>query len=130
MRKAISKSIRRLVAERASYCCEYCHFNEFDRFLTFEVDHVISLKHGGGNEIDNLAYICPHCNQHKGTDLTTFIDTYDNIILLFNPRKQLWVEHFYIENGLVVDKTVIGKATIKLLKMNDIDLIILRQLLF
>jgi hypothetical protein len=130
MRKAISKSVRRLVAERAKFCCEYCHFNEFDRFLTFEVDHVISIKHGGGNEFDNLAYICPHCNQHKGTDLTTFIDTYENIVLLFNPRKQLWEEHFYIENGLVVDKTTIGKATIKLLKMNDIDLIILRQLLF
>jgi 5-methylcytosine-specific restriction endonuclease McrA len=130
MRKAISKNVRQLVAERAEFYCEYCHFNENDRFLAFEIDHVISLKHGGGNEIENLAYACPQCNQNKGTDLVTFLEEYDNIVPLFNPRKQDWNTHFYIQNGLVCGKTDIGEATIKLLKMNDIDLVILRQLLF
>jgi hypothetical protein len=98
--------------------------------LTFEIDHIVSLKHGGGNEFENLAYRCPHCNQYKGSDLVTFIDNYENLIPLFNPRKQDWFSHFFIENGLIVEKTVIGKATIKLLKMNEIDLVILRQLLY
>ncbi len=130
MRKSISLKIRQFVAKRANFCCEYCQFQEEDRFIAFEIDHIASLKHGGGNELENLAYVCAHCNQHKGTDLATFIDEYENLVPLFNPRKQLWQEHFYIENGLVLDKTLVGKATIKLLKMNDVDLIILRQLLF
>ena len=130
MRRAISLKTRLLVAQRAIFFCEYCHFHESDRFLAFEIDHIFSVKHGGGNEIENLAYACAHCNQNKGTDLVTFIDDYENIVPLFNPRKQQWDEHFFFEEGLVCHKTLTGKATIKLLKMNDVDLIILRKLLY
>ena len=76
MRQAVSSKIRLAVAARAKNRCEYCRFHEDDMFVAFEIDHIISLKHGGDNHIDNLAHACPHCNQHKGTDLTTFIDNY------------------------------------------------------
>lgn len=48
MRKTTSAKIRRFVAQRADYRCEYCRFREDDLFLSFEVDHIISVKHGGG----------------------------------------------------------------------------------
>lgn len=67
MSRYISKEIRIKVAERASFRCEYCKVHEEDSFLPFQVEHIISLKHGGGNEITNLALACPHCNQNKGT---------------------------------------------------------------
>lgn len=129
MRQPISTKVRRLIARRANYRCEYCHFHEDDLFLSFEVDHIVSVKHGGGNEIENLAYACPHCNNRKGSDLTTFLDDYDDIVVLFNPRKHEWTEHFTVQNGQFIAKTRIGQATIKLLHVNQPDLIILRQLL-
>lgn len=62
MRKSISEKIRLLVAKRANYCCEYCLVHQDYQFLAFDIDHIVSVKHGGGNEITNFAFACPHCN--------------------------------------------------------------------
>ncbi len=58
MGRKLSKAIRIKVAKRAEFKCEYCKIHEEFLFLSFEVDHVISVKHGGGNEYENLAYTC------------------------------------------------------------------------
>ncbi|MBK9015845.1 MAG: HNH endonuclease [Saprospiraceae bacterium] len=121
--------LRRLVAQRALFRCEYCRTHEEDSFLPFEIDHIISLKHGGGNEYENLAYACPHCNQHKGTDLTTFLKSYKDIVAIFNPREHEWQAHFDVEEGEILGKTRTAEATIKLLKLNEPERIILRRLL-
>jgi len=125
----ISKILRKQVAKRAVFRCEYCKLKESDSYLSFEVERIIAQKHGGGNEISNLAYSCPRCNQYKGTDLTTFLGSYQNLIPLFNPRLQVWSENFKIENGLILPKTKIGEATIKLLKFNLSERVELRRLL-
>lgn len=129
--KKMSKSeqLRWKVAKRANFRCEYCKIHQDDMFISFEIDHIVAQKHGGGNEIENLAYACPHCNQHKGTDMVTFVDNYDDVIRIFNPRIDNWHEHFETITGELYSETKIGKATIKLLKINDVDLIILRGLL-
>ena len=80
MRRTISAKNRRFIAQRADHRCEYCRIHEDDLFLAFEIDHIISVKHGGGNELGNLAYACAHFNHHKGSDLTTFLDSYDDIV--------------------------------------------------
>lgn len=129
MRQSISAKKRRLVARRAEYRCEYCRIHEDDLFLAFEIDHIISVKHGGGNELENLAYACPHCNNHKGSDLTTFLDSYDDIVILFNPRIHEWATHFSAYDGEIIPQTRIGQATVKVLKVNEPDRLILRQLL-
>lgn len=127
MRKKITLKIRRLVANRADFCCEYCLIHEDDMFLPFEVDHIIGVKHGGTNEIENLAWACPHCNKHKGSDFATFIN--GMVILFYNPRTGIWHDHFEINEGQILPKTLEGEATEKILQFNDVDLIILRQLL-
>lgn len=104
----ITDKIRSEVALRAKYCCEYCLIYEEDMFLAFEVDHIIAKKHGGGNEIENLAFCCPHCNQHKGSDIATFLVDYEDIIPLFNPRKQKWSEHFSSSHGEIIALSKIG----------------------
>ena len=129
MKRKITEQIRHLVAVRANYKCEYCLIHEDDMFVSFEVDHIISLKHEGGNELSNLAYTCPHCNQYKGTDLTTFLNSYDDIVVLFNPRKHHWQEHFEAINGEIVPLTRIGQASVKIFRFNQPDLLILRQIL-
>lgn len=85
MSDTVGKRTRQEVARRAGFRCEYCRIKEEDSFLSFQIDHIVGKKHGGGDEIDNLAPACPHCNQYKGADLTTFIGSYDNIIPLFHP---------------------------------------------
>lgn len=129
MRQAIPAKIREFVAHRAAYRCEYCRFHEDDLFLSFEIDHITGIKHGGGSEVENLAFACPHCNNHKGSDLTTFLDDYDDIVRLFNPRIHDWFAHFEVVDGQISPLTRIGQATLKLLRFNQPDLVILRQLL-
>lgn len=129
MRPYFPKNLKKLVAERAGYRCEYCRVHEKDSFLPFEIDHIVSLKHGGGNEISNLAFACPHCNQHKGTDLVTFLKSYGDIVAIFNPRTQKWEEHFTQSDGQILPKTRVAEATIKLLRFNELERIIHRQLL-
>ena len=129
MRKRISESTRRLVAQRADFCCEYCLLHENYLFLAFEIDHIISLKHGGDNGLNNLAYACPHCNQHKGSDIATLVESQEDITLVFNPRKQKWREHFNTDNGEIIPITKVGLATLKLLRFNEPDLVILRRTL-
>lgn len=126
---SISDALRYQIAERAGYRCEYCLVAEIDSFLPFQIDHIISQKHGGGDELENLAYACPHCNQYKGTDLSTFLDAYHDIVPLFNPRLQDWGEHFYINEGEIFAKTRIGLATIKTLKFNQSERLMQRQIL-
>lgn len=129
MKHRISRKLKRQISERAQLRCEYCRVHEHDSFLPFEIDHIVSVKHGGGNELSNLAYACPHCNQHKGTDLTTFLENYSDVATLFNPRTHHWNEHFLIENGEIISLTRTGQATVKLLRFNEPERLIFRQAL-
>ena len=110
--------------------CEYCKVDEEDHFLTYHIDHFIGIKHGGTNDLENLIWACPYCNQNKGSDLVTVISSIAEYIPIFNPRKQKWSVHFYAENGEIIPKTLTGEATIKLLKFNYPDILIFRQILF
>jgi len=130
MSQHISLALRRQIAERAGFRCEYCLVPE--RFLAtvFHVDHVRSLKHGGSTTFHNLAYACPHCNQNKGSDVATFVDEEgEETIRIYNPRKDNWQNHFEQDQGMILAKTPIGKATIGLLEMNQPDRLIFRQAL-
>ena len=120
---------RNLIAQRAGFRCEYCRVHEDDSFLTFHLEHIAAKKHGGGDEPENLAYACPHCNSNKGTDLTTFLTNYDDIVQLFNPRKHDWFDHFESKLGKIYPKSRTGEATIKLLQLNAPDQIIRRAFL-
>jgi hypothetical protein len=43
----VSAELRRLVRERAAGICEYCLIDEANTFLSHQIEHVISEKHGG-----------------------------------------------------------------------------------
>ncbi len=124
----LSEKTRSQVINRALNCCEYCLIPELFSAATFHVDHIRSLKHGGKNILDNLAYACPHCNQNKGTDIATFLwEDSDLIIRLFNPRKDLWLEHFEVNRGQLLGISDIGIATTRLLDFNQPERMILRN---
>jgi 5-methylcytosine-specific restriction endonuclease McrA len=62
MSRYISEDIRRIVAARADFRCEYCKMPEEHAFFTFYLDHIMSIKHGGQTTLENLAYACAYCN--------------------------------------------------------------------
>lgn len=47
---------------------------------------------------------------------------------MFNPRMDNWEEHFDLEDGIILAKTDIGAATIKVLDLNQVERIIERRL--
>ena len=114
----ISDSLRRQVEKRAAHCCEYCVLPNGVSFYPHEIDHVIATKHGGETIADNLAYTCLRCNRHKGSDLGSFDPATGEFSFLFNPRTQVWFDHFYQEEGKIHGKTPEGRTTANLLKFN------------
>jgi 5-methylcytosine-specific restriction endonuclease McrA len=65
----IGAELRRRVVARAEGICEYCLIAEDDTFYGCEADHIISEKHGGPTDAENLALACVSCNQSKGSDV-------------------------------------------------------------
>jgi hypothetical protein len=99
-----SEELRRLVASRADYLCEYCLIHKDDTFLGCEIDHIISLKHGGTNDEDNLAHACAFCNRQKGSDIGSVLLPSREFIRFFDPRRDRWMEHFRLDE--LLDYTV------------------------
>lgn len=121
MSDSVSVDLKRLVRRRAGRRCEYCLLPEGLGFITFHLDHCISQKHDGPTVAENLALACPACNVHKGTDVAGLDPEEDRPVALFNPRTQVWEEHFRQEEFLIVGLTATGRVTARLLRMNDAD---------
>lgn len=117
----VSEALRRRVIERASLACEYCLLPSPLSFYPHEVDHVIALKHQGQTDADNLAYACWRCNRFKGSDLGSFDPQTGDFSFLFNPREQVWSEHFTSAQGKIVGRSPEGRTTALLLKFNTED---------
>ena len=129
MSRYISENVRRLVAARAEYLCEYCLVHEDDTFFGCEVDHVISVKHGGPTEADNLAYACAFCNRQKGSDIGSILWRIGEFIRFFTPRVDRWADHFRLDGATIEPLTGIGEVTARILGFNNSDRILERQAL-
>lgn len=128
--KRVSELVRNQVKERATGRCEYCRLPEEVARLSHQVDHIVPPRHSGSNEPDNLAWACFRCNNNKGTDISTIDVETNQLVRLYNPRTQQWDEHFVIEDtGHIVGKTPQGRATARLLDMNNDNEVEVRGLL-
>lgn len=126
----INAGLRREVIERAGNCCEYCLTNTEDRAIDFAIDHVIAEKHGGATKSENLCLSCYWCNSYKGSDLSSVDwESDEAIVLLFNPRKQVWAEHFQLDGFHIRPLTATGRVTVALLQLNATERIKERDLL-
>jgi hypothetical protein len=128
MSSYISEHLRQVVALRADHLCEYCLIHEQDTFFGCEVDHIISQKHGGLTESDNLAYACFFCNRRKGSDIGS-VSNDGALVRFFNPRHDRWVDHFRIEGLLISAISEIGEATARILHFNADDRLLERRIL-
>ncbi len=80
--------------------------------------------------MENLAYCCSRCNRNKGTDLATILQEQNLLVRIFNPRLDVWEEHFYVLDGVIHPNSNIGEATIKLLNFNTSERVIGRKIWF
>ena len=118
MARWISAELRQTIANRAKQLCEYCLIAEADTFYGCQVDHIISLKHGGSSTSNNIAYACALCNRAKGSDIGS-ITASGELTRFFNPRTDRWSEHFRLEGASIQPLTTIGEVTARILGFND-----------
>ena len=123
----ISPIIRRQVTERAKERCEYCLFPQHATLFTFEMEHIIAEKHGGVTSLENLALACPYCNRAKGSDLGSLDPQTGKLTPFFNPRLQIWTEHFDLEKATIIPLTGEGRVTERILGFNQADRLLERQ---
>lgn len=128
-RTAISRVLRLAVRERARHICEYCRFPEEFSEVPFVIDHIVAHQHRGPTMLENLALCCAFCNSHKGPNAAGVDLATGGVIPLFNPRKDVWSDHFHWNEGLVVARTSIGEATIHVLALNHSDQVSIRRAL-
>lgn len=65
--RPLSARKRYMVLRRDRFTCRACG----SRGGELEVDHVVPVKHGGSDRLDNLQTLCGDCNRGKGSDLET-----------------------------------------------------------
>jgi len=112
------RATKRLVHERAHFCCEYCQTCQDNIGQAMHVEHI---DPAGGNDPDNLCLSCSSCNQSKGKAVIALDPETGVEVALYNPRTQAWADHFtWIDNGMrVYGITPTGRATVERLKMNQ-----------
>ena len=125
----ISVELRRFVTDRAEHLCEYCLIAEDDTFFGCQIDHIISEKHGGPTDVDNLDYACLCCNQAKGSDIGSIDWDSGEFVRFFNPRIDRWGDHFALFGIRIEPLTKIGRVTTRILGFNSDDRILERETL-
>lgn len=127
--KYISSELRELVASRASFVCEYCLISEEDTFFGCQVEHIISRKHGGLSELENLAYACVFCNRFKGSDIASLSAETSELIRFYHPRIDRWREHFTLNGITILPNTPIAEVTVRILQINSEERLLEREIL-
>jgi hypothetical protein len=107
------------VRQRAGNRCEYCRLHQDHCVLRFHIEHIVPRKHGGDTVAGNLALACNQCNLHKGPNLTGIDPESKKTVPLFHPRRQKWARHFRVEGTLIVGRTAVARATVRVLDMNS-----------
>ena len=120
-RTRIPVNIRKRIRKAALYRCGYCLSTQRYVMGLLEIEHIIPLAGGGTDEEENLWLSCTLCNRFKGIKFS-HLDPITNIIApLFNPRTQVWKEHFrWDEAGVrIAGITPTGRATVEAIQLNN-----------
>ena len=74
----------------------------------------------GPTEEANLWLACTQCNLRQGDRVTARDPLTEGWVPLFNPRRQMWAEHFRWPSAgdEIVGLTPVGRATVQALHLN------------
>ena len=118
---SISESLRQQIFAEAGHRCEYCRTSRRLIGMPLVVDHIIPRSANGGNERENLAAACYRCNEFKWAKTHAPDPATGDLVPLFNPRTQIWMNHFAWANGgtHIIGLTPTGRATVIALRLNN-----------
>ena len=125
----MNRSLQRQIWERAGSVCEYCHMPQEYDDATFEIEHIIPRKHDGRTVLSNLALACFYDNSYKGPNLAGFDPRTGQLVRLFHPRRHSWSRHFRWDGPFLRGRMPIGRATVKVLEINQPERVALRAAL-
>ncbi len=126
---AVPADLDRRVRERAQGRCEYCRLPQAAYALPFQVDHIIAKQHGGKAQIGNLGLACPRRDRSKGPNIASVGGRARQLVPLYHPRRDRWADHFRWRGPRLVGLTPVGRATIRVLRIDDPDAVALRRAL-
>lgn len=125
----MNQQLRQRVRQRANERCEYCLYPQSVTAISHQIDHVRAKQHGGTDDEDNLCLCCAICNRYKGPNLSSIDPETQEVTQLFNPRKQVWQEHFQLDVERIIGLTPDARATVFLLQFNSDQRLLERRLL-
>lgn len=114
----MNEELRQLVWQRAAGLCEYCRVPQLFDPLPFGVDHIRPQYHHGPTVPDNLCLCCFQDNTFKAVNVAGYDPSTGQLSQLFHPRLHAWGDHFEIDGGQIAGKTVVGRTTADVLRMN------------
>jgi hypothetical protein len=124
----MDRHTRLVIVRRAQDLCEYCQIPQtLVPFHPFHVEHIVAKQHGGNDDPDNLCLACDRCNAYKGPNLTAIDPDSNRVSALFHPRRDSSQEHFTFVGAKIIGLTPVGRATARLLNMNDYRRLSLRM---
>jgi hypothetical protein len=113
--------LRHIIANQAQHRCGYCQTQEVVSGIPLTLEHIVPKAKGGADVEANLWLSCRLCNETKGIQ-TEAVDPQTGVTApLFNPRAQVWTEHFvWDEQGThIIGVTPVGRATVSALDLNS-----------
>jgi hypothetical protein len=128
----LTTKLKEAVKVRADNCCEYCFSQEKFATQGFSIEHIYPLSKGGQTNFDNLALACQGCNNHKYNKTQGKDSISGEIIPLYHPRQQNWLDHFSWSDDytLIIGLTPVGRVTVEVLRLNRQGLVNLRRILY
>jgi hypothetical protein len=111
-------AIERKVEARAAGRCEYCRMHQSLQGATFHVEHIMPRSRGGQRRLDNLAWACPGCNLRKSARQQAEDPQTGEMVSLFNPRTDIWSDHFSFHKYRAIALSATGRATLAALGLN------------
>jgi hypothetical protein len=125
----VSDKLRQHIRMQAGNRCGYCQSAQQYVFGPLEIDHLLPTTRGGTDDEDNLWMACGMCNNFKSDHTHGDDPRTGEEIPLFNPRTQVWTEHFaWSDTGThVIGLTPSGRATVITLQLNNVIAIMVRK---
>lgn len=123
---------KKAVAERANGCCEYCKSQVRFAIQPFSIEHILPRSLGGETVLDNLAFSCQGCNNHKYNKTEGRDPVSGDTVPLYHPRQQRWSDHFAWNDDftLIIGLTPTGRSTVEALQLNREGVVNLRRVLY
>lgn len=109
-------------------CC-YCLTTEDNSGIPMSFEHIYPRSKGGVTAFQNLCLACRPCNEFKGDTTEGKDDRTGETVPLFNPRTQVWSEHFaWSQDGTQLEGlTPVGRVTVIMLRINHAAIVRARR---